>query len=172
MTPLPPYRRSFPPCTGPALRRRAYVMPLVLFVLALLLPTAIILGQYAAGALIAQRRHRLAASAAQILASAQAWTRAHPERLTNPAPIRLPLDELLTPAMTGVLELHAVSAADHPSTVACRLTLRYGRLTLTRQVTWPASALPPTNLLTAPPSPPAPQHAPPATAPSAADPTP
>lgn len=119
-------------------QRRGFLLTLAVMVALIILLLAIVLGRYA---VVEMRQEKLAAYdslAHQVLESARDWSRLHAADLDESAWRMLSIDELLTPGITGAIELRRCPAAEGQGWIECRLKLHRATGDLSREARWPA----------------------------------
>lgn len=115
--------------------RRGVILLFALVVLALSVMFIAIMTTYSAQEIAHERRAMLNSAADQALQSARAWVRANGASLTAPAAREVAIDELLSPGVSGKVELRR--AADAVTMVECRVVLERGRTKVTRRAELP-----------------------------------
>ena len=126
-------------------RRSAYILMVAIGAMGFLLMVALVLARCATTDIRRERIAVLESAAEHTLQSARAWGQVHADELARSERIILPVDELIWPGVGGAAELSRGRGDGDTPRINCRLTLRRGRLRVTRQVSWPAVGAPSGN---------------------------
>ena len=126
-------------------RRSAYILMVAIGAMGFLLMVALVLARCATTDIRRERIAVLESAAEQTLQSARTWGQVHADELARSERITLPMDELIWPGVGGAAELSRGRGDGDTPRINCRLTLRRGRLRVTRQVSWPAVGAPSGN---------------------------
>jgi hypothetical protein len=120
-------------------RRPAYTLVVVLLTTFLVLGFATVMGGMVVLEWSRARQRTLEAQAAQVVASAQAWSRVHAAELATGQPVVLPVEDLLVPGTSGSATLRP-ARGEAGGLVECELSVARAGRRLVRVVTWAVAA--------------------------------
>ena len=118
-------------------RERGYTLLVVLMTSSIILGFTVVLASLALFEWKRDRMSVLAAQAEQVLASARAWSRTHERDLAAGRAVEVPVDEILTPPVSGRATLRRVRA-DGMLIDVCEVRVERSSLRATRRGSWPA----------------------------------
>ncbi len=124
--------------TCPAAARGGFMLVPVLVTSFIVIAFTVVMARMAILEYAGDRQAQLEVCAAQVSASAQAWSRRHSAEFSGGAVVVLPMAEALPAGMTGTAELRLVETQAGGRLVECQITIERSGRRLVRKVAWPA----------------------------------